>query len=309
MSQHRLPGSSRVTRQLAGTRGLAELGTGYSSSQPDAMRIRMQSRHLGRVGLHVMGATRLTFEPGAIVAADSVLCGFVARGGVTLRGTDPALFAAGSVFFATGESSARFVITAPSTIVLISLSRAVLTAAGVEIPREHGELGTRSPLVGAALALSNACATAAADASELSERHLARALEELAVGIFLQSEGYGGADGISAIDPRAAAIEVIERHYADHDLTPRSVAAALSVSVRHLQRVFQAESETVAGTIRERRTRAAVDLLTDRTPGGPSLLEVAARTGFGSVGEMRRAVVLVTGSTPRALRTMSAGAA
>ncbi|NQX29482.1 AraC family transcriptional regulator [Microbacteriaceae bacterium VKM Ac-2854] len=295
-----------MSRQLSGPRGLIELGPGYGSLQPDAMRIRMESRRVGRVGLHALAATRLTFEPIAFGAPDIMLCFYVTRGAVHVDTPDRRTFSAGTVFFATGVSRARFAITHPSTVVVIVLSAAVLNAAGIEPPDDHGPLSADSALVAATLTLANAFTGSDIDTTEIAERHLARAIEELSVGVFLQSAGFRRADEPVSIDARAAALDVIEQRYIDPELTPSSVATALNVSVRHLQRAFQAGEETVSAAIRDRRTRAAVDILTDKHAAALSLPDVAARSGFGTVGEMRRAVSTVTGLSPRALRTSAA---
>lgn len=295
-----------MSRQLSGPRGLIELGPGYGSLQPDAMRIRMESRRVGRVGLHALAATRLTFKPIAFGAPDIVLCFFVTRGVVQVDDGSRRSFSAGSVFFATGVSRARFTITHPSTVVAIVLSAAVLNASGIEPPDDHGALSADSALVAATLTLTNAFTGSDVNTTEVAERHLARAIEELSVGIFLQSPGFRRADEPVSIDARAAALDVIEQRFVEPDLSPGSVAAALNVSVRHLQRAFQAGEETVSAAIRDRRTRAAVDILTDKHAAALSLVEVAGRCGFGTVGEMRRAVSAVTGLSPRALRVTAA---
>lgn len=302
VSNERRSGSLRVSRQLSGIRGLTELGAGYGSLQPDAMRLRMQSRGIGRVGLHGVAATRLSFEPLTFGAPEIMLCAFVTRGAVEVHGSSRRSFAAGSVFYATGFSPTRFVITHPTTLLVVVLSAAVLNAAGIEAPLDHGPLASTSALVSATVSLASSFTTADVETSEVAERHLARAIEELTIGIFLQSAGFRRSEEPAVIDARAAALDVIEQRFAEAELSPTEVAAALNVSVRHLQRAFQAGAETVSAAIRERRTRAAVDVLTDRNATALSLPEVAARSGFGTVGEMRRAVSAVTGLSPRILR-------
>ncbi|GAB3808946.1 AraC-like ligand-binding domain-containing protein [Micromonospora zhanjiangensis] len=94
----------------------------------------------------------------------------------------------------------------------------------------------------------------------------------------------------------------IERRLGDPDLSPGMVAAAHGVSLRHLQLLFQAEGDTVAGWIRHRRLEhcrraLAEPLLVDR-----SIRALAARWGFPDAAHFSRAFRAAYGIPPRDYR-------
>lgn len=106
----------------------------------------------------------------------------------------------------------------------------------------------------------------------------------------------------SAGSLKARALAHIEAHLADPGLGPEAVAAALHVSVRYLQRAFEAEGETVAGWIRARRLeRCRRDL---RNPGLDSrpVSAVAARWGLVNAAHFSRSFRATYGVSPREYR-------
>ncbi|NQX11228.1 AraC family transcriptional regulator [Microbacteriaceae bacterium VKM Ac-2855] len=307
MSRLREAGHARVSRQLAGSRGLAELGSYYDSTQPEAMRLRMQSLRLDRVTVHTLAATRLIVERQAFGDDDTTCCFFVTRGAIDADVDDGGrrIVSVGSAFYASGASTLRLRFDSPCSMVVLVLPSTVPSRSGVETLQSSGGLTSRSSATAVTLALLESLITNAVEPSERAERHLARALEELAVGLFLQTPEFRRDDETFPADARGAALGLIDERFSSPELTPTLIARSLGVSVRHLQRSFQAASETVTEAIRDRRVREAVNLLTDAEADALSLPVIAARTGFGSVGGLRRAVATATGASPRALRAAS----
>lgn len=129
--------------------------------------------------------------------------------------------------------------------------------------------------------------------------HLGAAvLDSLAAAFAEEAKGRTASAG----SLRARAFAHIEAHLADPGLGPEAVAAALHVSVRYLQRAFEAEGETVAGWIRARRLeRCRRDL---RNPGldSRSVSAVAARWGLVNAAHFSRSFRATYGVSPREYR-------
>ena len=101
----------------------------------------------------------------------------------------------------------------------------------------------------------------------------------------------------------AAAKECIEaRLLIDADLTPRTIAAALHVSVRTLYRAFTHEGTSVMGYVRRRRLERARAELTSTCW---TLSELAARWHFGDSSHFIRAYAKEFAETPSATRRRS----
>ncbi|MEU1517484.1 helix-turn-helix domain-containing protein [Streptomyces sp. NPDC005811] len=94
----------------------------------------------------------------------------------------------------------------------------------------------------------------------------------------------------------------IEDHLTDPDLTPRSIAAAHHLSVRHVHRLFQQEGTTVGGWIRHRRLEACRRALGRPARDAPALTAVAHRFGFTSYSHFSRAFRAAYGMSPREWR-------
>ncbi|MSW63552.1 MAG: helix-turn-helix domain-containing protein [Actinobacteria bacterium] len=96
---------------------------------------------------------------------------------------------------------------------------------------------------------------------------------------------------------RAAAEAHVDRHLGDPALVPASVAAALGVSLRTLQRAFAPTGEGVAGHIRTRRlARARDELLAGRT-----VAQVARRWHYADASHFSRTFKQQFGHNPSEL--------
>ncbi|MEV8599689.1 helix-turn-helix domain-containing protein [Streptomyces griseoviridis] len=94
----------------------------------------------------------------------------------------------------------------------------------------------------------------------------------------------------------------MEQHLSDPELTPRTVAAAHSISPSYLHRLFQDEGTTVAAWIRRRRLERARGNLTDPALRTVPIHVIAARWGFTGPAEFSRAFRTEFGAPPREFR-------
>lgn len=148
----------------------------------------------------------------------------------------------------------------------------------------------------------------------VGEEVIARAVEDLVVGMLLETDGYAMDSEDLYTGLRARAATVITREHRGSDLTPTVVAGHLGVSLRHLQRAHEQTGTTIAAAISAERTRSAALLLVAPGAMNLTLSEIARRCGFGSTFELRnqfrsaygvlpsqyRADALVTGRAPGA---------
>lgn len=98
---------------------------------------------------------------------------------------------------------------------------------------------------------------------------------------------------------RAAMDRFIERHLLDGAVTPNDIAAAHGVSVRTVNRIFNATGQTVGEVIRVRRLARAREELTDSDL---PVSTIAHRWGFSDPSHFTRSFKAHYGTSPRAYR-------
>jgi AraC-like DNA-binding protein len=94
----------------------------------------------------------------------------------------------------------------------------------------------------------------------------------------------------------------IERHLADPDLTPASIADAHHISLRYLHMLFRSEQTTVAAHIRHRRLERCSRDLTDPAQAHRPVGEIGRRWGFGNAAHFSRLFRAAHGLPPSEFR-------
>jgi len=95
----------------------------------------------------------------------------------------------------------------------------------------------------------------------------------------------------------------IQRHLADPELTPASIAAAHNISLRQLHRLFQSQETTVADWIRICRLNRCRRDLTDSLLSRMPIHAVAARWGFSNAAHFTRLFGNRYGISPQGYRS------
>lgn len=99
-----------------------------------------------------------------------------------------------------------------------------------------------------------------------------------------------------------AAIDDIDEHLDDADLSPVRTASRLGISVRLLHQVFAGHEQSFTGTVRRRRLDQAHRDLADPARAALRIIDIAADNGFADVTHFHRVFRQTYGYTPAQLR-------
>jgi AraC family transcriptional regulator, positive regulator of tynA and feaB len=121
---------------------------------------------------------------------------------------------------------------------------------------------------------------------------------ELLVGA-LRAGGDVPATGTTQPALRAAMDRYIERHLLDGAISPGALAAAHGISIRTVNRIFNATGQTVGEVIRVRRLARARDELADSNR---SVASIAHRWGFADTSHFSRSFKARYGTSPTEYR-------
>lgn len=293
--------TERVDWRLSGQAGLDQAPGHATSPNADAFH-SVGSRWMFGDGLAVSTTRRSPFAVSvggeAEADAEDVSVVFVRSGTWRLTENGQTFgFRAGEAGFISPTRPVLGQNLSVSTLTTISLPRTTIGQLGADVPSGVGGFrlsGLRDPSLSFVLGV-----TAAAGESPIPAAPAAALIGQLVTGLFLEQQGYRMDSGgvISGLWARGQALIVAQS--SDSDLTPTAIAAQLNVSVRHLQRAYALNGQTPAEAIRARRLDRAV---LEITATQRSFSDIAARTGFATVAELRRALAAVHSVTARDLR-------
>ncbi|MCB8879510.1 helix-turn-helix domain-containing protein [Acidisoma cellulosilytica] len=145
--------------------------------------------------------------------------------------------------------------------------------------------------------------------TEAEMRPLEIALAELVASALaanaLAARVLNGSAGKNAIALRA--MQVIELHLPDPDLSPALVAHYAGISLRYLQQLFEATGENANHLIRRRRLERCCDDLRDPLYADQSISAICFRWGFNDSAYFSRIFKDVHGVSPSAYRNARDG--
>jgi AraC-like DNA-binding protein len=102
---------------------------------------------------------------------------------------------------------------------------------------------------------------------------------------------------------RAGARAFISAHLADTGLTPSLVAASQGISTRYLHKLFEAEGQSVAAFIRDRRLEQCRRDLADPEQIHRTVMDIAFQWGFNDAAHFSRIFKRRFGVSPTEYRT------
>lgn len=126
-----------------------------------------------------------------------------------------------------------------------------------------------------------------------------RTIGDLYTTVIRSEVGAAAPDGVHLSRARAH----IREHVADRDLDPASVAAACSISVSYLHKLFSATGTTVTAHIREERLQGCWHDLTRPELAGLTVAAIGARWGLPDPAHLSRAFRARFGLSPSAHRS------
>jgi AraC-like DNA-binding protein len=170
----------------------------------------------------------------------------------------------------------------------IQLPLSVLEERSVRLRGDRSRIDSGS-LATPLLMLARSTVDTAWAPSEVGTVVTQRVIEDLVVGMFLESEGYAMDSEDLRAGLRSRAISEIGAKHRNGELTPAVVATRLGVSLRHLQRAFEGSGTSLTRQISRSRAETAALLLSAPRQTELTISEIATRSGFASTFELRAA--------------------
>lgn len=287
---------------------LDEVGRHLWVPQGRPFHYRDRKRVVGQVSLlesdqSALRSTGRSGDPSSAAGAD-VSIGIVTSGRVRMerRGRPVDDVPASGVYVLRSWSSVDVELSDDTRGIIVRLPEQRLRERGVRVHPDKITLDPALSLAGPLATFVSTIVSPSWHPSVAAEQVVERAVEDLVVGMLLETSGYAmdSDDLRSGLRARAAAL--IAREHRDAALTPTAVAVALGVSLRHLQRAHEQAAMTVASVIAAERTRSAAALLVAPGATNLTLSEIAHRCGFSSTFELRNQFRAVHGMLPSTFR-------
>lgn len=256
----------------------------------------------------------------------------IERTPLLIRRSDPELYKVGMQISGTSviEQAGRETLLRPGDLAIYDTSRPYRIAVSdhfamsvAMFPRDRLRLPASLVLANTAVRLDGREATGSLltqfirDISrttvgppEVSSRHLGDALIDL-TGAVLAHRFAQGTDELrlsaSLVRLFAEATDYIDRHLTDPDLSPHTVAKAHFVSLRQLQKAFEATNSSVASAIRTRRLELCSRDLASPAHAHEPVAMIGAKWGFRDPSHFSRLFRAAFGLTPRDYRRAHGG--
>lgn len=302
-----LDGRSISTAERAAQWESATSAFGFSlvvgASEPDVSfrDERLQRRWIEELALVELqcGRASAARTAGAIAGSDeryAVLLMVEDGEEVVTRGGSCAALGSGDVFLWDSTQAVRFDIRRSLRKRMLMIPERVFEPMRAVVPPE--DTFVRSPAVRLLMNYIDSLWVSLPQLSSSATTSARNATLELIEGALRPGTDLPVSGAIPAL--RASMDRWIDQHLATLDITPAAVAAAHSVSVRTVHRVFAETGESLGNAVRKRRLlRARADLsATDQ-----SVSSIAARWHFADASHFTRSFKQQFGLSPTAYRT------
>lgn len=255
---------------------------------------------------------------------------YMRRGALELSGTQQDYYylmlqVAGRASFHQGQSETEM---APGQIVMLDAGRPL----SMEYQGKNAHIALHVPrnamavewvrnarfahrLGGApATLLGSLMQTAAANMSQLDadqQAALESCIVSILAGAFKEAASDAAPEPLSRERSRAM-VQIIEgyvnQRLGEGDLSPRTIAQAHGISIRHLQRLFKDNDTNLTGLVRRCRLARCAENLRDPALSDLNLTQIAYRWGFNDSAHFSRAFKDEFGQTPSDYRVAALGA-
>lgn len=271
----------RVASATLGAVTMAEVSASHAVVERTPRLIRQDDPELYKFGLQVSGTCvieqderQACLDPGDFAIYDT---------------SRPYRISFGDDFRMTVAMFPRNLIQLPHT------HMAEITA--VRLAGDQGLASLLTPLM-------RGLTAAVADAGGVIASHLGDAVVDLVTAAFAQQLALALPEDAPA-GQRALVAQVyrfIDHHLHDPELNSRTIAAAHFVSIRQLQKVFEAEGESVTTIVRTRRLERCRRDLADPALRDQAIASIGARWGFIDAAHFSRLFRSTYAASPREYR-------
>lgn len=162
-------------------------------------------------------------------------------------------------------------------------------------------------IAGFGLVLVNDAGSPATSHTPVADYAIDRFLQEMTAIVLVENRGATSVQRGPRRHLYFEATALIAELYADPELKPGDLAAALNVSARTLQQAFQEAGSSICTEIRSQRARAARNLLNEPKYDVLSLGQIATHCGFRNAEALRKGLKSHYAVTPRELRGTRSG--
>ena len=269
---------------------VGQLARGFTVPHDTLFHFSARHRTLGATSIFLTNHSAFRFCGADVADTPGMLnIGFVLSGGARLglargplTGMPP-----GSAYAVTNWHEFDLEATDATRGLTIRVPEKRLHTRGIRTRHDRFRLASQTTVGAPLRSFASAMVATAWHPGAIGETIAERTLEDLIVGMFLETEGYAmdGEEFRSGL--RGRAVNLVATAHREPGLNPSVVAGRLGVSLRNLQRAFEEGGTTLAEEIGRQRARTAAVLLAG--PGTRSLpiSEIAALSGFRSPFALR----------------------
>lgn len=295
----------RTTGITASDDQLGRVGRGLWTRKGQPFHFAARTTRLGRTNVMMSSQSGMRIRGREAQSSGTVQIGFVLEGvcefGPVAGGG--ASLGRGQAYIVHDWTSYNVTALDSTRGLTIRIPEARLRERGIDLSthryRGDARLSLATPLRDFGIAIADTAWSPDPAAAIVAER----VVEDLAIGLFQEAAG-GSMDSVELREGlrRRALTHIADRHR-DTLVSPQTVALALGVSLRSLQRAFQGSGGTISEAIADRRAETAAMLLSAPGASATMIDELARRSGFSSAFELRAAFRSRHGMLPGEYRT------
>jgi AraC-like DNA-binding protein len=255
-------------------------------------------RRIDRLDIARLGAGNWSIRPGDDTG--SFLTLYVMHGTVSVLHADAVTTVAEGEFLLLRAAAMVEVRVDAADVVL---TRTPERAAGTHVETLKNACGTRFPtLHGTANLVAHLLRALVEQSRDYRTEHPGRLAQHIVGLLALMCIDGREEDAPSRSSMLQDAIDFIEEHLADLELTPDAIAAAQNMSTRTLHRLFEREGLTISGWIRTRRLEHCRQDLADPRLADVSVSSIGSRWALWDAAHFSRLFKSAFGVSPRVYR-------